>query len=150
MENEFRQNIVKEAINWVDVKYVHRGDSKRGADCSGLIVGILKQLGFLQSFVIPIYPPDWNLHKPNVNYLKIYLNDYCYQIDENMVEPGDLAVFKFGKHVECSHLGILINRILFVHSLFPVGVKYGTLHTGQWKKRLVGYFRIDEEKIKKL
>lgn len=149
MSVEFRQSIAIEALNWLNVKYNHRGCSKRGVDCSGLPIGILKSLGFLKKFTMPEYPSDWNVHNPKINYLEMYLKDYCYVINANEACPGDLVVFRFGKKVSCSHIGILIEgNIVFIHCYQNTPVKYGTLHEGQWKKRFVGYYRINEERVR--
>lgn len=133
------------AKQWIGVKYIHRGFTRKGCDCSGFIVGIIKEMGFLKRFTMPIYSIDWNLHKPSTNYLVEYLKRFCVKT-EGIPQIGDLVVFKFGKHI--SHIGILVADKTFIHCYQGVGVKYGTLNPGQWEKRVDSFWRIDIEKLK--
>jgi cell wall-associated NlpC family hydrolase len=131
--------IVEQVKQWVGVRYLHQGITRSGCDCSGLLVGVLKELGYLRSFVMPVYPLDWNLHNPKHNYLQEYLDKYCFKTDKP--QPEDLVVFRFGRHI--SHIGILVDGLTFIHCYMTAGVKYGTLNSGQWKERVVGYWRLD-------
>lgn len=131
------------AKQWVGVPYLHRGCTRKGCDCSGLIVGILKEMGFLEKFKMPVYPMDWNLHSTNPNYLQEYLGQYCYQVEQP--EVGDLVVFKFRNCL--SHIGIIIDDKIFIHCYQGAGTKYGTLNPGQWSKRVAGYWRIEEDRL---
>lgn len=145
MELALQEQLVEAAKGWLGIRYIHRGDTKKGCDCSGFVVGVIKQLGYLQDFVMPVYPSDWNLHSPEHNYLKEYLNDYCIEVAGKEAVPGDFVVFKFGKHI--SHLGILVDEKIFIHCYLHAGVKYGTLNEGQWGKRVAGYWKVDESKL---
>jgi len=143
----FREMIVVKAREWADlrVKYQHRGVTRGGCDCSGLPVGILKELGFLQDFVMPCYPPDWNLHNAKFNYLLDYVNKLADEIPINERQPGDLLLFRFGKQI--SHAGIYIGDDTFVHCYATNGVWYGVLKNSPWGKRLVSAWRLDENKL---
>lgn len=158
-------DIAVEAQKWANLKvrYIHRGITLKGCDCSGLLVGILKNLGYLVNFVMPAYPFDWNMHDCKHNYLTEFIPLYCdlvwtrpeenkknkkkIKINWRNFKPGDVLLFKYGKVI--SHAGILIDESgLFAHCYFPVGTKYSTLIGAKWNSRLVEVWRVNEGKVK--
>jgi cell wall-associated NlpC family hydrolase len=62
--------IAAEAKNWLGVPYQHRGMTKRGCDCTGLLIGILQLLGYLPNYKLREYPKDWNLHAGAGDYIR--------------------------------------------------------------------------------
>ena len=58
---ELNERIIQEALTWQGVPHVHRGTTKRGADCTGFIIGVIRALGY-GGYKIRKYPKDWNLH----------------------------------------------------------------------------------------
>jgi len=147
MIGKIQQDIAAEAKVWADLKvpYRHRGISKAGCDCSGLLVGILKSLGYLQHFAMPAYSPDWNLNNPKHNYLLEYIRKYAYQVSKEDKKPGDVLLFTFGKFI--SHAGIFLGGNLFVHCYLDRHCWYGTLKNSKWGKRFVEVWRLDPSKL---
>jgi len=145
---ELKEKIIQEALKWADMKvpYLHRGTTVHGCDCTGLLLGILQNLGYLTKYHLPMYPPDWNLHSGGKNDLLKNLSECSYEIPKNSAQPGDIILFSLGK---CrAHAGILITNTLFVHSHAGVGCIRSTLKTSRWFKRLTGAMRLDETKLK--
>jgi len=85
-----RQNDIKKVLNvadsWVGTPYVWGGTSKRGADCSGSIYGVLKEAGY-------------RIHRLTARKMAL---KYPKTKDPN---PGDLVFFDHGKGI--AHVGIL-------------------------------------------
>jgi len=144
---DIHEQIAQKAEEWAKLKvpYRHRGFSTRGCDCTGLLVGILKSLGFLQTFEMPYYPPDWNLNKVTVNHLMIQLPLYAKRIPVEQMKRGNVLVFKFGRQV--SHTGIFIGDNLFVHSYLTRYTWYGRIQGSQWGRRLWAVYRMRPEKL---
>jgi len=144
-----QEKVAGKAKEWADekVKYRHRGVTRTGCDCSGLLIGIMRELGYLKNFIYPVYPLDWNLHGfvKKHNYITEYIGKYANQIEKETKQPGDILLFKYVK-VIC-HTGIYIGHDLFVHSVIGSRVRYGTLKNSPYSHRLIEVWRIDETRI---
>lgn len=144
-----QEQIAEKAKEWAKlrVSYKHRGHSRKGCDCSGLLIGIVQELGYLKNFVYPKYPPDWNLHsfKHKHNYITEYIGRYAHQIPKNDRQPGDILLFKYARII--CHTGIYVGDGLFIHSYLLRPVCYVTLNNSLYGKRLIEVWRIDERKI---
>ena len=138
--------IIEEARSWIGVRYEHRGITKQGCDCGGLIIGILRALGYMKNYKIRRYPNDWNLHVLAGNVMKEEV-DKITKVINGAVEVGDLILFNFGKCV--SHVGIVIEDNLFIHT-HSKGKKclVSSRVNSPWAKRIVGYRRLDEGRLK--
>lgn len=136
----------KELAN-LKIPYKHRGKTRRGCDCSGLLILIMNELGYLQNFKLPKYPIDWNLHSfaYKHNYLTEYIAKYASQVEKDDRQPGDVLLFKYAK-VIC-HSGIFVGNGLFVHSYILRPVSFATLNSSRWNNRLEEVWRIDEGRI---
>jgi len=146
---ELQQQIVEVARKWADAKvsYKHRGKTMKGCDCSGLLIGIINELGYLKNFKVPVYPPDWNLHgfAFKHNYITDYISKYANKVEIEDKQPGDVLLFKYF-HVIC-HSGIYIGNDLFIHSYILRHVWYGTLKNSPYSDRLVEVWRLDLKKM---
>jgi len=144
-----QEQIAEKAKEWANdkVRYKHRGHTRNGCDCSGLLVGVMRELGYLKNFKMPNYPVDWNLHgfKYKHNYLTEKICKYAYKIPMNEKQPGDVLLFKYLK-VIC-HSGIYVGNELFVHSYVLRPVCYGTLRNSRYGKWLEEVWRVDERKL---
>lgn len=144
-----QEQIATIAREWADakVRYKHRGLTRLGCDCSGLLIGVIRELGYLKKFVYPLYPLDWNLHgfKHKHNYITEYISRYAHQVEKENRQPGDILLFKY-KKVIC-HTGIYVGDGLFVHSYTRYPVGYATLNNSVYGKNLVEVWRIDIERL---
>ena len=141
-----------EAIIWAEekVRYLHRGVSKFGCDCTGLIIGIARSLGYLGAYKLRIYAPDWNKHTGAGDYIREELEKVANEIPKNETAPGDILVFKWGNCL--AHVGILIdkNNGKFIHNFEESnGCCYAILKNSGYEKRWKTSYRLDPIKMEK-
>ena len=140
------EKIIEEAKTWIGVPYVHRGINKRGADCTGMLIGILQTLGYGPNFFLRKYPKDWNLHAMANDYIVEQLAQVAIRVPKKDKQPGDVLVFRWGK---CnSHTGVLFNEHLFIHSMAGSVCRYSSLKREEHSKRMSMIFRIEEDLLK--
>ena len=145
-----KNEIAELAITWakLHVPYRHRGLTRKGCDCTGLIIGILRELKLLKEYTLPQYKFDWNLHAGASDIITAQLEKVADIVSKSSVQKGDLVVFRFGK---CNaHVGIYIKDNLFVHSRAKQKCKYGCLTNSEWSSRWTKTYRFNETKIGKL
>jgi len=148
MSIELNNRIAAIAEEWarLQVPYKHRGSSVNGCDCTGLLIGVLKSMGFLSDFVMPVYSFEWNIHRVVKNHLLEYIPQYCDQVCITDKIRGDIALFQIAKTI--SHAGIIVSNQVFVHSYYPASTCYGVLSCKRWKDRLVQVWRINDTRIR--
>lgn len=116
--------LLKEIDSWLGVPYKYGGTTKQGADCSGMVLTIFKD----------VYNID----------LKRSAYDLWQQaqwIPAEQLQFGDLVFFKtIGDKV--SHVGIYIANGYFVHASSSRGVVIDHLEKDYYKKRFAGAGRI--------
>lgn len=149
--NNLQEKFKKEAIIWAKEKvpYLHRGVTKLGCDCTGLIIGIIKSLGYAGSYTLREYPLDWNLHSGRGNYIEEELNKVADEISMDKMVEGDILAFYFATCL--AHTGILVNKnnTMFVHSLVTSKkCEFAILKNSMWTKRFKKVFRLNDQKIK--
>ena len=149
-KNLILERFAAEAKVWADekVKYRHRGTTKRGADCTGLIIGIARSLGYLGKYELRNYPPDWNLHAGSGNYICDELDKVGFEIPNSQAQNGDIPIFRFGKCL--AHAGIIVKMKsrIFVHSFYTARrCEYGILRNSRWSERWMKTYRLSDEKM---
>lgn len=150
-EYNFRTCFAETARTWVDrqVPYEHRGTSCNGCDCTGLLIGVARELGHLGGYELRQYGPQWNLHAGAGNQAVEEIEKFADVIDSKDATIGDIAVMRFGK---CpAHCGIIVdNNGMMVHSLKTnLKVTYGMLRNSVWSKRWISTYRTNLKKIGK-
>lgn len=98
---------VKVSQRYAGTPYVWGGESGRGFDCSGLIMLVMRDLG---------YPPLPHSAAEQFNYGK--------PIAKALLKPGDLVFFKNTYKRGVSHVGIYLGRGRFIHA---AGTGKGTI-----------------------
>ena len=147
MSQELKILLCDTVKTWKDLKvqYEHRGTTRNGCDCTGLIIGALKELGYLKNYKLRIYPPDWNLHSKADNYIVDEVSKVADKISNP--EMGDLVLFYFGKCV--AHIGVIIENGLFIHCHRKgKKCKASNLWNSPWTKRIYGFYRLNEDRLK--
>ena len=145
MNDDFRLKFAELAAGYVEqqVPYRHRGISRRGCDCTGLIISIVKEMGYLADYKLRQYSTQWNLHKKSAgSFIIEELEKYCVPIPRHQAGIGDIVVMWFGK---CpSHCGIIIDKeLLFVlMSKANKVAKKSILKNSIWYSRWVATYRI--------
>ena len=148
IEVDLGLQIAAVAESWVKAKvqYLHRGTSRIGCDCTGLLIGVMQELGYLANYKLRKYSLDWNLHSGADEYVCSELARMGNPLVKLNVRAGDVVVFKFGR---CnSHAGIVINRKIFAHSHIGGGrCSFGMLRNSPWFYRWTLSYRWDIAKI---
>lgn len=146
MSQELRIQFCKVAKEWKDLKvvYEHRGTTRKGCDCTGLIIGILQELGYMRNYKLRKYAPDWNLHAGADNHIVDEIEKVADKIETPDI--GDVVLLKFGRCV--AHVGVVIEQGLFVHCFVDSKkCTVSSLWNSRWTKRIHAFYRFDGNKL---
>jgi cell wall-associated NlpC family hydrolase len=140
-----QQAVIDEALTWLNTPY-HRGAKLKGVgvDCGQFLIGVFEGAGYLKPGECDpgYYPYEIHLHRTDEAYLKWILK-YCNRID-GQPQPGDIAMFKFGK--SSSHSAIVIEWPKVIHSYVRMGVIISNANEAllcydDGSSRLTGFYR---------
>ncbi|MGH8158362.1 MAG: NlpC/P60 family protein [Rhodanobacter sp.] len=113
----WRDRVVAEVRSWVRTPYHHLADVKGvGVDCAMLTWRVFHDL---ELFDVPDprpYPIHWHLHRSEERYL-LNFETWAFRVEQP--QPGDIALFRFGRTV--SHSGILTTPTTMVHAYLNQG-----------------------------
>ncbi|MBQ9077896.1 MAG: C40 family peptidase [Muribaculaceae bacterium] len=99
-------DLVKEAKKWLGTKYSYGGSSRKGTDCSGMVMMVFKD-------VCGIKLPRSSASQ----------QQYCKSIKRKELKAGDLVFFATGKNKKrVSHVGLYIGNDEIIHSTTRKGV----------------------------
>ncbi len=125
--DKWGRKVAEEALSWVGTPYRYAGcDKKEGTDCSGMVMRVYE----------------------DVTGSKIPRNsakqaEFCYKLDTNKVETGDLVFFATGKDPKkVSHVGIVVDDNRFVHASSSKGVVVSQLTQPYYQQRLLMFGRV--------
>ncbi|MFT3948083.1 MAG: C40 family peptidase [Agriterribacter sp.] len=117
--------------SWWGTPYRMGGSTQKGVDCSS----------FTQTLMSAIY----NLPLPRTAHEQ---KNYCIPIDINELKEGDMVFFNTSRNANAiTHVGIYLQRDMFVHASSSSGVIISSLHEAYWSKRFKGAGRVVDEKI---
>lgn len=143
---DFNQQIAEIAKKYASLKvpYRHRGSSRKGCDCTGLLLAIMKELGFLKTYKLPLYGVDWNTHAGADDRVVKELEKFASKVTR--LQVGNIIVFEWK---DCpSHVGIYVGQHLFVHCLRNAGkVEKLSLLTKEWKNRTYAIYELSLNKL---
>ncbi len=98
--------LVKEAKTWLGTKYTYGGHSRKGTDCSGMVMEVFNE-------VCGIKLPRSSAQQ----------QQYCKSIKRDDLKIGDLVFFATGKDKKrVSHVGLYIGDGKIIHSTTKKGV----------------------------
>lgn len=119
--------LIKEAQGWIGTRYVYGGESKRGTDCSGL--------------VMRVYDNVCGLKLPRSTREQV---KYCTKVARNKMRPGDLVFFASGKKDDkVFHVGLYIGDGKMIHASSSRGVTVSGFDSGYWSERYFTGGRVD-------
>lgn len=105
-DNMYTRQLMTEAYSWLGTPYKYGGTSKKGADCSGL--------------VMTIYKNSLGIDLPRVSRDQ---GNYCRKIGKSDLFPGDLVFFSSGKGKgKVNHVGIYVGDNKILHASSSRGV----------------------------
>lgn len=141
-----QKKIIEEAMTWLRTPY-HSGAKIKGVgvDCGMFLIGVFEGAGYLRPGECDpgYYPHEIHLHRTEERYLEWVLK-YCDPVEGNP-QPGDIAMFRFGK--SSSHSAIVIDWPIVIHSYIRLGViitdaeKESLLLDDNGNSRLTGFYR---------
>jgi len=115
--DELRHAIVAEALSWVGCPFHDRAGVKGvGVDCLHFIVRVYQAVDVLEPFDPPVYSAQWFLHKDEPLFLD-GMKRYAHRVE--MAQPGDIAMFNFGRHA--AHAAIIIDHYTMIHAYKACG-----------------------------
>lgn len=100
------KEVVKEARRWLGTKYTYGGHSRKGTDCSGLVMEVYRSACGMK---LPRTTTDQRA--------------FCKNIDRRNLSPGDLVFFtsrRSGRRI--SHVGLYIGKGEMIHASSSRGV----------------------------
>lgn len=107
-----RGEIVDEARTWLKTSWHHMGRVKgAGVDCAQFLCAVYEAVGLVPHIDLGYYPQDWHLHQERPRFLEA-LAQYAEPVAEGL--PGDVAMFKFGRHA--AHGSIVVEWPLIIHA----------------------------------
>ena len=113
--------VVEKAKGWLGTPYHSQAKVKgAGVDCVWLLIAAFEEAGILKQgeYNPGYYSPEWHLHRSEEKYLHgVHL--FCDKV-EPPYQPGDIALFKFGRCV--SHGAIVVKWPVIIHAYIGLGV----------------------------
>lgn len=117
--------VVDEAFKWLETPYVFgKQDKGKGTDCSGMVMVVFEQ-------TIGCKLPRNSAKQA----------EFCEEIKERQVKPGDLVFFITNKGSKINHVGIMIDEKQFIHASSH-GVVVSSMETDYYKTHFQKYGRV--------
>ena len=138
-----REEFVEKCREFMGVPFLHRGRSRDGVDCGGMIITALRELGF--------DPPDMTVYgrEPARDGLREYLIRSIGDPVIGDIKPGDVALMKF-RHLP-HHVAVfgdykpVPGLLTLIHSYGDIGKVVEHRFDEYWKTKLVDVFRFPVE-----
>jgi cell wall-associated NlpC family hydrolase len=137
------ENNIAEARTWIGTPYHPGGRVKKaGADCATLIAEVCIALGLIPNIEIPRESAAHFLETENPLYLET-VQQYCDEITEAELQPGDLVMYRHRKLSIFTHAAIVVQ--------WPEAVLHAVQHRGVIMSHgIQGVFRAWERKYFRL
>jgi len=131
---EIRQAIVDEARSYIGVRFIHRGRTRQGVDCVGLLYLVFnKHVGL---------PSDFHNYaqQPKTAFVYRTIRDYADRIKQEDAVSGDVVLMHFSGY--STHFGILSDKGI-IHADRNAGcVSEQAVDILKGRGRIVAYYRI--------
>lgn len=126
IDRKDNKSLYKEVESWLGTPYRYGGESKRGTDCSGMVMQIY----------LKVY--DIKLQR---NSARIFY-DNCKRIKKHQLREGDLVFFATGSNNKINHVGIYLKNDKFVHASTKRGVIISDLNESYYVIKFKGAGRV--------
>lgn len=138
MDSSSRERVLAEAKTWDGTPWHHQGRIKGvGVDCAMFLCEVFERAGLVPHIDPRPYPADWHFHRDEERFLG-WVAVYGEEVAQP--EPGDVAVFKFGRCF--SHGAIVLDWPNVIHSYTHVGVREQSANEGRLAGRDIKFYRI--------
>lgn len=118
--SQARRTVVEEAHRWLGVPYAYGGSTRRGLDCSGLVLRVYEKIG------MPVARTARDLF------------DQGRTVRTEKLRPGDLVFFQNTAGRGITHVGIYIGRSRFIHASTQKGVITSGMGESYYAQRYAG------------
>ena len=112
--------LYEKILEWMGTPYRFGGNSKKGIDCSRLVMQLTN-----------------GIYYDTINGSAATLYEASYKLDREDLSEGDLVFFKINKSY-VSHVGVYLQKDLFVHATRGKGVMVSSLNESYYKKYFFG------------
>jgi cell wall-associated NlpC family hydrolase len=119
--SEMRGSIVDYAVTLLGKPYRNGAKGPDTFDCSGFVYYVYTRF----NVAVPVSTAG--------------LNKTGYEVSRDEIFPGDLAIFRISSEY---HVGIMINRLEFVHASKSRGVAIDSVDATYWKKYFSHFRRV--------
>lgn len=136
-----KQELVDKTREYLGVPFLHRGRTRKGLDCGGLIIRSLLDLGYTTIEDMKVYgrqPKDDSLRQ-------FLIRNLGNPIPLNSMQPGDVALIKFNR--DPHHVALIgdykvdKNSFTLIHSFGLVGKVVEHRLNDEWLKKIVEIYR---------
>lgn len=104
-----RDDFIASCRTYLGTRYWHKGRSRTGVDCSGLVVAAARDLG------LTVYDDtDYQEHVDAGRFRAALLRN-CYEIPWAQARPGDLLLFR-SRDGNPQHLAVLTSPRTMIHA----------------------------------
>ena len=148
---EIEKQFVTKALEWSAdrVRYRHRGTTRQGCDCTGLLVGIARECGYLGGYKLREYSRQWNVHaKTAGNQMIEELEKFCDPVLNSSIGPGKIVVMRF--RLCPAHAANIVDdeRLMVQIHAKAKYCKATPLRNSPWSARWVATFQLNESKMR--
>lgn len=134
-----RADIIRAARAWIGTPYHHQASVRGvGADCLGLVRGILRELAGAEPAAPPAYSRDWAEASGDEAMLR-GARLHLREIAPAEQRPGDVLVFRLRAGLVAKHAAILATPQTMVHAVEGAAV-CEVPYAAWWRRRIAGVF----------
>lgn len=134
-----RAAIVTAARGWIGTPYRHQGATRGvGSDCLGLVRGVWRELYGEDAEHPEPYAADW-AETGGAERLIEAAARHCVAVPVEAMQPGDILLFRWRRHLPAKHAGILSGPDRFIHAYEQVAVVESAL-VPSWRRRIAAVF----------
>lgn len=122
--NPMERALVEEAAGWIGTPYLYGGTTRAGADCSGLVMEVYRE-------VCGVKLPRSSSAQSR----------WCAPVEPEKMQPGDLVFFSADSE-QVSHVGMFIGDGRMIHASSSRGVMVSALDNPYWLSRFYSIGRV--------
>lgn len=118
--------LVAKARKWIGTPYRHGGKSRKGTDCSGMVMVIFEEVA------------DVKLPRDSRSQRK-----FCRDVPRDAIQTGDLVFFDTAKNGNIGHVGLYIGNGEMIHASASRGVMVSNLDESYWRRHYAAAGRVE-------
>jgi len=132
-----REELIQEALSWRGTPHRHMQKVKgAGVDCGQVFIEWFGNCGLIEKFDTGYYPSDFALNSHKDTFLQ-WIKMFCVETEDP--EPGDIAMFKFGR--VAAHGALVLPDNKLIHAYIGQGVIVSDINDAELKGRFHSYWK---------